>query len=420
MPTSDKSDDSPSRVVHIRPGRLDAGPDDGGDVGPMPQGSDNLTDSPLAKVRVSGVTLLAVLAVLYTFYFAREFLLPIAFALLLAFFLSPLIRALGKLHIPAPAAAALLVLSFAGAASASVYELAGPVQTWVMHAPETLRKAGTRLRVLAKPVDQVTKAADQVERATMVNAPTKASEVVVKGPTLAARFFGTTQTFAEGAIEVMLLLYFLLAAGDLFLEKLVKVLPQLGDKRKAVSIAHAIESSISTYLLTTTAINAGEGAVVALAMWALGMPTPLVWGAMVACLEFIPYIGMAVAVAVLAVAGLTTFVSLPHALAVPGIFIVINFLQGNVVSPLVMSKRLTLNPVALFVGLTFWWWVWGVPGALLAVPLLAAFKILCDHVVALAAVGEFLGGRDPKERRTWVRPRDSRRAAIQGASRAVT
>lgn len=370
----------------------------------------------MSKVMVAGVTVLAVLAILYTLYFARAFLLPLAFAVLLMFFLSPLIRALGKLHIAAPAAAALLVLSFIVVTGVGIYALAGPVQGWIAQAPETLQKAGARLRVLARPVDQVTKAANQVERATVVEAPTKAPQVVVEGPTLAARFFGTTQALVAGAIEVVLLLYFLLAAGDFFLEKLVKVLPQLGDKRKAVSIARAIESSISTYLLTTAAINVGEGAVVALAMRALGMPTPYVWGAMVACLEFIPYVGVAVAVVVLTIAGLTSFSTLPHALAAPGVLIAINFVQGNVVSPLVMSKRLTLNPVALFVGLAFWWWVWGIAGALLAVPLLAAFKILCDNVTTLAPVGEFLGGRDPKERRTWLRSRDTGRLPIAESS----
>jgi predicted PurR-regulated permease PerM len=415
MSTRDESDDSnasPKRAVPRQPRLGDAAsarPD------PPPQnGAGSTAATP--KVIVVGVTVLAVLAVLYTLYFARAFLLPLAFAVLLSFFLSPLIRALGKLHIAAPAAAALLVLSFIGVTGVAIYALAGPVQEWVAHAPETMHKAGARLRILSRPVDQVTKAADQVERATTVEAPAKVPQVVVQGPTLAARFFGTTQALVQGAIEVVVLLYFLLAAGDFFLEKLVKVLPQLGDKRKAVSIARAIESSISTYLLTTAAINVGEGAVVALAMRALGMPTPYVWGAMVACLEFIPYVGMAVAVAVVTVAGLTTFSSLSHALAAPGILIAINFVQGNVVSPLVMSRRLTLNPVALFVGLAFWWWVWGIAGALLAVPLLAAFKILCDHVTALSPVGEFLGGRDPTERRTWVGSRDAGRLPIAQSS----
>lgn len=368
------------------------------------------------SVHVPGVTTLAALATLYTIYFARGFLLPIAFAFLLAFLLSPVVRALSVVHIPAVLAAALIVMSSVGVIGLAAYGLTGPVEAWVTHAPETVRKAAVRLRVLAKPVDQMTKAAEQVEQATAVEQQPRTRQVIVEGPTLASRFFGTTQAVVEDAIEVVLLLFFLLAAGDLLLEKLVRVIPRLSDKRKAVRIAREIESSISTYLLTTAAINIGEGALVALAMWWLGMPTPIVWGVMVACVEFVPYVGMATAVLALTAVGLTTFSSWPHALAAPGIFLAINFLQGNIVSPLVLSRRLTLNPVALFVGLAFWWWVWGIAGAFLAVPLLAAFKIMCDHVESLASVGEFLSGRDPDERRRWVRGRTAPRAVVAEAA----
>ena len=345
-----------------------------------------------------GLTALAVLAVFATIYFARSFLLPITFALLLAFILSPVIRALGRLHIPAPVGAALILLSFVGVVGFGGYELAGPVQDMVAHAPETVRKAGVRLRVLEKPVDQVTRAASQLERATDVDGAFRTPQVVVQGPSLASRFLGGTQAFAGSAVEVLLLLYFLLAAGNLGIEKVAKLFAPKGVKVDPAAITREIESSVSTYLFTTAAINFCEGGVVALAMWALGMPTPLVWGAMVALLEFIPYIGMTVGVVILTIAGLTTFSSLPHALAVPGAFILINALQGNLVYPLVMSHRMTLNPVALFVGLAFWWWVWGIAGALLAVPIIATFKIISDHVDSLAGIGEFLGAREPTPR----------------------
>jgi predicted PurR-regulated permease PerM len=349
------------------------------------------------------VTVLAVLACLYTIYFARGFLLPITCALLLSFVFSPVIRALGRVHIPAPAGAALIVLAFVSVVGFAGYRLAGPVQVLVGRAPEALRKAGVRLRVVSKPVDRVTEAAEQVEKATAVDGASRTPQVVLRGPSLVSRFVGTTQVFIESALEIVLLLFFLLAAGDLFLEKLVKVLPLVADKRNAVRIARAIERSISQYLVTATVLNIGEGIVVAVAMWVIGMPAPVVWGVMVACLEFIPYIGMLVITSVLTVVGLTTFPTLSHALAAPAVFFVINTIQGNFITPLAMGRRLTLNPVALLVGLSFWWSVWGVAGALVAVPLLAAFKIVCDHLPSLAPIGEFLGGRDPSERRQWLR-----------------
>jgi len=183
----------------------------------------------------------------------------------------------------------------------------------------------------------------------------------------------------------------------------VKVLPQLGDKRTAVEIARQAEASISTYLITALAINVGEGLVVAGALYLLGMPNPALWGALVVLLEFVPYLGAITIMIVLTIAALTTFDSVSHALLIPAAYLAVNLIQANLVSPLLYSRRLTLNPVALFVGLAFWWWIWGIPGAFIAVPLMATFKIFCDHIATLAPIGEFLGQRDTKERRETVR-----------------
>jgi predicted PurR-regulated permease PerM len=133
------------------------------------------------------------------------------------------------------------------------------------------------------------------------------------------------------------------------------------------------------------------------------MPSPILWGVVVAVLEFIPYLGALAIVAVLGVAALTTFDTVGQALLAPGAFLAINVIQANFVSPVLVGHRLELNPVALLVGLTFWFWIWGIPGAFIAVPLMATFKIFCDHIESLAALGEFLGMRDERERRALVR-----------------
>jgi len=363
------------------------------------------TASALATVRARsvGVTILAVLALLYTLFFARDFLLPIVIALLLNLLFSPVVRSLTRVGISAPIGAAVVVLGLLGLVSFGVYELSTPVERWAAEAPKTLANVETRMKKLMKPLERVRRTAEQVETATSTAAPPKTTEVILRGPGIVARVFGTTQRFVAGSLQVLILLFFLLASGDLFLQKLVKVLPQLGDKRKAVEIARAAESSISTYLITALAINIGEGIVVAGVLYLLKMPNPLLWGTMVALLEFIPYLGAATAVIVLSVAALTAFDSVSHALLIPASFLAINVLQANLVSPMLFSHRLTLNPVALFVGLGFWWWIWGVPGAFIAVPLVATFKIFCDHIATLAPIGEFLGQRDEKERRETVR-----------------
>jgi predicted PurR-regulated permease PerM len=359
------------------------------------------------KARASGsveATLLTVLAVLYTLYVARDFLIPIVFALLLNFLLSPLIRRLARIHIKPPIGAAIVVILLVGAIGGGVYQLTGPAQRWLATAPEAFGKAQGKLRRIIRPMQQVQKNVEQAASAVGGPPTGKAPEVVVQsGPSLSSRLFGTTQKVVAGLLEIFILLYFLLAGGDLFLQKLIKVLPHFGDKMKAVDIARATEATVSAYLTTTLLLNVLEGALVALVLWLLGMPSVLLWGALVACLEFVPYLGAATAVIVLGAAGLTTFDQLGHALLIPGSFLAINMLQANLVTPLLLGHRLTLNPVAIFVGLAFFFWIWGVPGAFLAVPLLATFKIFCDNIVSLAAIGEFLGQRDEDERRHTAR-----------------
>ncbi|HKT59726.1 MAG TPA: AI-2E family transporter [Gemmatimonadales bacterium] len=342
------------------------------------------------EVRSIAVTGLLVLAILYTLYFARAFLLPIVLAVLLDFLLSPVVRTLKRAKIPEPAGAALVLLALLAGAGFAGYSLVGPAQEWMAKAPQTLAKVHGRLRDLRQPVEQVTKTAEQVEAATEV-AKSGPQEVVVRGPRLSERLFGTTQSLLTGALETLILLYFLLAAGDLFLQKLIKVLPQLRDKKKAVAIARETEASISTYLVTVAMINLALGLVVAMVMTVIGMPNAWLWGTLAGIAEFIPYIGATILLATLTMAGLATFDSLAHGLMVPAAYLTVNLLQSQVMTPMILGRRLTLNPVAILVGLVFWWWLWGVGGAFIAVPLLATFKIFCDHIESLAPIGEFLG-----------------------------
>jgi predicted PurR-regulated permease PerM len=349
-------------------------------------------------------TLLSVLAVLYTMYFARSFLIPIVFAVLLNFLLSPLIRLLGRFRIKPPVGAAVVILLLITGVGGSAYELAGPAQGWVAMAPQSFGRAQTKLRKIIRPMQQVSRSVEQA--ADSVGGPPGKSAprvVVASGPSLSSRLFGTTQRLAAGMVEVFILLYFLLAGGDLFLQKLIKVLPHFSDKVKAVEIARATEAAVSAYLTTTLLVNLAEGSIVALVLWMLGMPNVLLWGALVACLEFVPYLGALTAIVVFTLAGLSAFQDVGHALLIPGSFLAINLLQANLATPLLLGHRLTLNPVAIFIGLAFFFWIWGVPGAFLAVPLLATFKIFCDHITAFAAIGEFLGQRDENERRVTAR-----------------
>jgi predicted PurR-regulated permease PerM len=394
-----RSPDSPlSPDVHVPATAAPAGP---GAPTPDLARTGEAIDQP--RSRSLEATLLTVLAVLYTLYFARGFLIPIVFALLLNFLLSPLIRRMAKYHVRPPIGAGLVVILVLAAIGWGAYELAAPAQRWAAIAPESFAKAQGKLRGIIRPMQQVSRNMEQAANA-VGGSGGKTSEVVVQaGPSVTSRLFGTTQRVVGALLEIFILLYFLLAGGDLFLQKLIKVLPNVSDKVKAVDIARATEATVSAYLTTTLLVNLVEGAMLAFVLWLLGMPSAVLWGVLVFFLEFVPYLGAATALVVLGVAGLTTFDQLGRALLVPGSFLAINMLQANLVTPLLLGHRLTLNPVAIFTGLAFFYWIWGVPGAFVAVPLLATFKIFCDNIESLAAIGEFLGQRDEDERRSVAR-----------------
>jgi predicted PurR-regulated permease PerM len=340
--------------------------------------------------RTVGIMGIFLLGMLYTLYFARAFLLPITIATLLNLLLSPAVRGLKRLRLPEPVGAALVVLGLLGLSGVGAYEIAGPGQEWLAKGPASLSQARAKLGVLRRPFERVSHTAEQVEQAARGGGE-QPPEVVVRGPTFGTRLFGATQSVLTASLGIVILLYFLLATGDLFLLKLVRVLPQFSDKRKAVSIMKETETSISRYLVTVAMVNLGQGIVVGLVMYLIGMPNAVLWGALAGAAEFIPYVGALTLMVILALAGLVTFDHVGHALLVPGAYLVVTLLQSNVVTPMVLGRRLALNPVAILIGLAFWLWIWGLPGAFIAIPVLSTLKICCDHIETLAPVGEFLG-----------------------------
>jgi predicted PurR-regulated permease PerM len=333
---------------------------------------------------------LFVLALFYTLHLARAFVLPIVLAILLDFLLSPVVRALRKIGLPEPVGAGIVMLGLVSVLVLGAFRLAGPASEYVAHVPESIETVRTKLRTMQGSVEQVTDVAEQVERAAEGN-ESQTQQVEIKGPSLVRQLFGGTTAFLSAATVVLFLTYFLLAVGDLFLQKLVGVLPQFKDKRVAVTIARETEAQISLYLFTTTVINIGVGLVTAIAMHLLGLPNAALWGVVAAVLNFVPYVGAVVNTVLLALAAFVAFEDTGRALLVPGTFLALNLIESNLVTPMIYGNRMRLNTVALFIGLVFWWYIWGVPGAILAVPMMATLKIACDHIESLAPIGEFLG-----------------------------
>ena len=368
-------------------------------------------------VRTVAAVVVAVVAAGFGLYFGREFFQPIAIALLLMAVFRPPVRAMERMRVPAPLGAGIVVLGLLAAITGICFALAPAVQRWIEHAPETATAAQTKLAKLRKPVDQVTAVARKFEQAAQRPATQSSSASTTEpstspsshlapdgagaaappapaqppAPSWLGRAFGTTTTFFSGAVEVILLLFLLLATGDLFTRKVLRIVRARDDKAEARKAIDDVEDAVKRYLLVTLAINLGQGAIIWLIMWMLKMPHPLLWGVATVVLEFIPYLGAVVMVVLLSITAIATFDSVGHILAPPAAYLVVTTIQNNLVSPWAYGNGLKLNPVAVLLGVILWWFLWGIPGAFVAVPILAVIKIVSDRVEALKPVGEFLG-----------------------------
>jgi predicted PurR-regulated permease PerM len=348
-------------------------------------------------LRTTSLVIVAFFATAAGLYFGREFFVPIVFAILLNALFRPLVRLLERAHVPSAIGGAIVVLGLMTGIAAAGFALSGPLQRWMHEAPQSFSAAQKKLDKLRQPVQQLSQVADQIHNAA--NGPTTApseEKGVAPAPApqsqgVAARLLSGSTKLLSAIVEVVLLLYLLLAAGDLFLKKLIKIIPLWRDKQAAEDVVEKSQRVVMRYLLVTLAINVGQGIVVGLVMWWLKMPSPLLWGLFTVVLEFVPYLGATVMVALLSVIAFAAFDDLGHILAVPASYLVITTLQNNVVSPYLYGQHLKLNPVAVLIGVLLWWFLWGIPGAFLAVPIVATIKIISDHVDTLKPVGEFLG-----------------------------
>ena len=181
-------------------------------------------------------------------------------------------------------------------------------------------------------------------------------------------------------------------SGDTFLRRLVEILPSFSNKRQAVDIFQQVESDISAYLVTITLMNAAVGVATAMVMWLTGIGDPILWGAVAFLLNFLPILGPIIGVVIFVLVGLLTIDTLWQAFLPAALYLGIHLIEGQLITPMLLARRFTLNPVLVIISLVFWFWMWGVPGAILSVPMLAITKIICDRIRPLAAFGHFLEG----------------------------
>jgi predicted PurR-regulated permease PerM len=340
-------------------------------------------------VRSVALTGLFILAVFYTVYFLRAVLLPIVLAWLLSYLLRPIVRTLSRIKIPPMLGAALILLALLSLVSLGVSALATPAAGWLAKAPSGLEELQHKLMPMKRSIAQVAKAGGEIEKLATPDSSAKAAVEVQRHPITEALYVRTPE-FISSMILLVILLFFLLAYDGIFIGKLIKLLPSFSDKKRAVSIAQDIESQVSRYLFTVTIINCCLGIAVGTTVGLLGLPNPVMWGVMVAILNFVPYLGALTGIVCMTIAAILSFDSLGYALIFPGVYLFFCTLEGNFITPWVMGRSLTLNPVLILLSLVFWGWMWGIAGVILAVPILAAFKIFCAHIKPMEPLAEFL------------------------------
>jgi predicted PurR-regulated permease PerM len=334
---------------------------------------------------------LFLIALFHTIYFAAPVLIPITIAVLLSILLAPAVEKLEMLYLPRAVAAAVIVIAALALIVTAIVQLAGPAQEWVTRVPAGFGRVEERLRLIKKPIQDIQKATEQIENVTELDQrPQRRQVVELRRPSFAGELLSGTQRAFTAIGIVILLLFFLLSTGDLFLRKLIAIMPTDENKLRIVDIAQSVKKDISFYLLSLTITNIGYGALVAGTTWYLGVESPLLWGALTVILSFAPYVGPVVIIIILAMATLISLNALGPALVLIAIYLGVLIAVQNVISPHIWGRRLSLNPVAIFIAIIFWGWMWGMAGALLAVPLLASFKIVADRVRALRPAAEFL------------------------------
>jgi len=321
---------------------------------------------------------------------ASAIILPVILAFILKLLLQPFVRLLERLRVPQAAGALLIIMLVVGGLVGLGTALSGPAETWAARLPAGIPRLGEHLRFLRTPFEVLQRTLHQAEQVATGPAPSNRTDALQGGFT--DTIIGDVRALVGGLFTTMLVLFFLLVSGDTFLRRVVEILPRFRDKRQAVDISQQIEHDISGYLLTITTMNAAVGSATAVAMHVSGLGDPVLWGAVAFLLNYVPILGPLTGMGIFFLAGLLTFDSLWHAMLPVGLYVVIHLIEGEIVTPMLVARRFTLNPVVVILSLIFWFWMWGVPGAILSVPMLAIAKIVCDRIRPLMALGHFLEG----------------------------
>lgn len=356
------------------------------------------------SVRSVALTIVAFAATMYLLHWAQEAFIPIVLSILISFALEPLVVMLTRIRLPRLVAAGLVVTMSGGALVYGMYSLSDDVAAMVAQLPDAaqrLRQTMQRDRTPG-PFEQVQKAAAELQKtadqATGTNpAPKDVTRVQIEEPAINIRQYvtwGSTNAiaFAGQATLVFFFVFFLLASGDLFKRKLVKLAgPSLEKKKITVQILDDINRQIARFLFVRIVTSIVVGVATWIAFSMIGLKQAALWGTAAGVFNTVPYFGPVIVALATAVVAFLQYGTVGMAVYVSGISLVITSIEGWLLTPWLTSRMARTNEVAIFVGLIFWSFVWGIWGTLLAVPMLVVVKAYCDHIEDLKSVGELLG-----------------------------
>ena len=357
------------------------------------------------SVRNVSLVVLAVFASLFVLQSAKAVFIPFMLGLIFSYALSPVVNWAETCRVPRWLGAAVLLLAILGALGTTTYALSDEAVKMVESLPAAAQKFRQTIKLRSSTSDStletVQKAATQIEQATQEGiAPANnrgAMRVVVESPHFNIRNYLWTGTLGLIALigqitVVVFLTYFLMVSGDTFRRKLIKLAgPRLSSKKITLQALDEITGQIQRYLQVQLLISALVGVLTGLALWALGLQNAAVWGIAAGVLNLVPYVGSIITAVAAALVGFLQFGSINMALAVGGVSMVIHTIVGNLLTPWLTGRASQMNPVAVFVGLLAWGWLWGVWGLLLGIPIMMIVKSICDRVDEMKPISEFLG-----------------------------
>jgi len=349
------------------------------------------------KPGIISLRICAIMLVLYALYFARSLVVPVATGIVFYLVLRPVVRYGAKMGVPSSVSAVGIMLGLFATFSVGMYLVIEPAKQTIVEAPRYLDTVKTKLSFITARLREVDDATDSIAKAADGEDPQESDETPVRVEIKQAAWAGNLSYLSgTGSVVTFLtisgvLLYFLLAHGDDLLRRIMSSLPDFTSRRRLMEVIQHVQEGLGSYLAQVSTINLPLGAAVGAAMWMFGMSSPVLWGVMAFAFNFIPIVGAIAGAAIIFVVALVSFEPTYYAFVVTLTYLTLTTVEGQFITPSILGRSMSMNPVMVFLAVSIWGWMWGLMGVFLAVPLLIATRMACESYEGLAPLGLILG-----------------------------